>query len=329
MKPTITTSESQGLLELATMDALRGSQDLKDRLLLHLSTGAPSISDLAYAVKVRVKEDYKIIGKVGKKRKETPGYDVGTLRDIIGLRVVTLYRMDALRIIPLLIEAIDSSPDAGPFKRGSLEEIRVYSTNPHGDAQGLSGKLERLFKDQGYADRVEFVQTPSNYTSIHMVAWGWGKYQDQYRKLPIEIQIRTAFEDAWGEIEHGLKYKRKASPSVSPELDRLASSFAHLNVLKSLVDGVAQYADQIKIQLREMEVERTRSAYTRSAEEPLVRLAPLRDLPPEIKQAVQLAVGRTKPVLEGGLGLPLKERLDALDESLGELRLVKAGLSDL
>ena len=93
MKQTITTPEDQGQLELATMDALRGSQDLKDRLLLHLSTGAPSISDLAYAVKVRVKEDYKIIGKVAKKREETPGYDVGTLRDIIGLRVVTLYRM--------------------------------------------------------------------------------------------------------------------------------------------------------------------------------------------------------------------------------------------
>src|SRR5688500_9141553 len=89
-------------LELATMQVLRGADDVKRRLLVEMSTGTPAITDLAYAVKVRVKEDYKIVEKVLRKRaeKRDPTYDVSRLRDIVGLRVITLYRLDALKVIP-------------------------------------------------------------------------------------------------------------------------------------------------------------------------------------------------------------------------------------
>jgi ppGpp synthetase/RelA/SpoT-type nucleotidyltranferase len=95
-------------LDIKTLNALRGTVDVERRLRIEMSTGTPSISDSAYAIKIRVKEDYKIVEKVVRKRrdKNDPLYNVDRLRDIVGLRIVTLYRLDALTIIPLLLEKI-------------------------------------------------------------------------------------------------------------------------------------------------------------------------------------------------------------------------------
>lgn len=160
-------------LDLDTMDVLRGTTELRNRLLLEMSTGTPSISELAYAVKVRIKEDYKIVEKVKSKRVKTPDYCVKKLRDVLRLRIVTLYRLDALTIIPALLDKIRSSnldPHA-LFVPNSLEEVKIYSTNPRGDAQGLVSRIQEIFSARGLKDKVKIEDTPSNYTSIHMVTW--------------------------------------------------------------------------------------------------------------------------------------------------------------
>jgi hypothetical protein len=119
-------------LELATIDALRGANEPRDRLLLAVSTGTPAVSDLAYAVKVRVKEDYKIQDKVLLKRKKNPDYAVCNLRDVVGLRVITLYRLDALAIIPILVDLIQSGSDeTSLFKPNSLQaDVLVHHARP-------------------------------------------------------------------------------------------------------------------------------------------------------------------------------------------------------
>lgn len=122
------------VLELSTVDVLRGASDLKDRVLLAISSGTPAVADLAYAVKVRVKEDFKIVEKVQGKRLANSTYDPRNLRDIVGLRIMTLYRLDALAIIPALFAAIKAdTTETGPFDASSIEEIIIYSTNPTGD----------------------------------------------------------------------------------------------------------------------------------------------------------------------------------------------------
>lgn len=311
-------------LELQTLDALRGAADLRQRLVVEMATGTPAVSDLAYAVKVRVKEDYKIYEKVIGKRARRPDYGVDNLRDIVGLRIVTLYRLDALVIIPAILDVIQSgSSDTSLFKKDSIEEIIIYSTNPNGDPQGLSARLMSLFKSRGLGAVAKIDETPSNYTSIHMVAWGRGKYRESYREIPVEIQIRTAFEDVWGEIDHALKYKRvgmnsqEISPVSSP--DRLQTSFAHLNVLKTMIDGIAQYADQIKLQITELDGDRLRSSVSKPAEDPLVRLNPLRDLPELIKTQIEDAVRAVQPALEAGPAFEPTEKLRVVRESLAAL----------
>lgn len=57
-------------LDIKTLNALRGTVDVERRLRIEMSTGTPSISDSAYAIKIRVKEDYKIVEKVVRKRRD-------------------------------------------------------------------------------------------------------------------------------------------------------------------------------------------------------------------------------------------------------------------
>jgi hypothetical protein len=124
---------------------------------------------------------------------------------------------------------------------------------------------------------------------------GAGKYRDQQRSVPVEIQVRTAFEDVWGEIEHALKYKAPDIKSDEDEEELHRSNVTpHLNVLATMIDGMAQYADQIKIQIDEPKERRIRSIKSRLAERSLERLAGRQDIPAEVVKLVQDAVGHSR-----------------------------------
>lgn len=317
-------TEDERLL-LDVVEALRGADSLRERLTTRLQTGTPAVSDLAYAVTTRVKEDYKIVEKVKAKRADRPAYGVKDVTDLVGLRVITLYRMDIMTVIDALLDTIsrDVSEDA-VFVGGSIAEALIYSTNPTGDAQELPKKVKALFESRGIA--AEIVERPSNYTSIHILVQGRGRYREGYRLLPIEIQVRTALEDFWGQIEHGLKYKRQRVGSIRDE-QRLETSLNHLGVLKTLIDGVAQYADQIKVQIDEIETG-LRYGSSRSVEEPNARLRTLKGLPDDLHSKIEVAIKAAQPVLEESGGKPseripslsaLAVRLQALDEEVGAL----------
>jgi ppGpp synthetase/RelA/SpoT-type nucleotidyltranferase len=315
-------------LLLDVVKALRGADHLRDRLLTSLQSGTPAVADLAYAVKARVKEDYKVIEKITGKRIERPSYGVADVTDIVGLRIITLYRLDMLQVIDALLAAIDADKsESGAFVSGSISEIMIYSTNPTGDAQDLPKRMKALFEQRGFAANI--VEKPSNYTSIHILVMGRGRYRDGYRNLPIEIQIRTALEDVWGQIEHGLKYKRQRIEKREGNNDsrRLETSLNHLGVLKTLIDGVAQYADQIKLQIDELEPS-LRYGSSRSIEEPNARLKNLTDLPTPIREEIEAAVKEAQPVLEESAGKP-SERAHALSDVLTRLKNIESSVAEL
>jgi ppGpp synthetase/RelA/SpoT-type nucleotidyltranferase len=295
------TVDDTAILDLHTMDALRGADDVRRRLLLEMSTGTPAISDLAYAVKVRVKEDFKVVEKVLRKRKGGKlEYSVDRLRDLVGLRIVTLYRLDALEILPILLDRIATNslePDS-VFSRAGIEEIIIYSTNPTGDAQDLPGRVEALCQAFNLADRTRTENTPQNYTSIHIVVWCRGKYRGAYRDIPVEIQVRTAFEDVWGEIDHSLKYKREAeNETIDREAAaRLELNEAHLNVMKTLIDGLAQYGDQIKLQMEGDK--RIRSTTSRRSEQAVDRLPSIDGLDPAVLHMTQTVVAAAQAAID-------------------------------
>ena len=317
-------------LLLDVVEALRGADNLRERLLGALHSGTPAVADLAYAVKARVKEDYKVVDKIRDRRRGGPnqppklGYGVSDVTDIVGLRIVTLYRLDALEIIRALLETIEADRSASAaFVAGSVSEVKIYSTNPTGDVQKLPARLQELFHAQGLASVTSIAEKPSNYSSIHILLRGRGKYRDGYREVPVEIQVRTALEDVWGQIEHSLKYKRRAmrAADAASNVDaRLATTLSHLGALKTMIDGIAQYGDQIKLQIDELEPD-LRYSSSRSAEEPNARLAAQRDIPAEVRSEVAAAFAEAKPGLTDQ-SLTIGARLRALRIALSQLESV-------
>lgn len=295
-----------------------------------LQTGTPAVADLAYAVKARVKEDHKVIDKIkdrrsGGKGEPNPDYGVSDVTDLVGLRIVTLYRLDVIDIIEALLRAIDQDPSsAAAFVAGSISEVVIYSTNSTGDVQDLPNRVMRLFEDYGLGSPVcRIAEKPSNYSSIHILVRGRGKYRDGYRELPIEIQVRTALEDVWGQIEHSLKYKRKQLVSEnSPENARLATTLNHLGALKTMIDGIAQYGDQIKLQIDELEPE-LRYTASRHAEEPSARLAKIHDLPTQLRAEIADAIAQARPALSNSTE-PTSSRVRVLRLTLSRLERAEA-----
>lgn len=280
-------------LRLAANEVRHGADEARERIIQAMSIGSPSIRDIAYAINSRVKEDFKIYNKVLKKRAEKRlDYNVGNLRDIIGLRIVTLYRLDALDIIPTLLSLINSDDNPrgkNVFEPGSIEEVVIYSTNPTGDAQALPERLNTLFETNGLGDITHVDQRPSNYSSIHLVCWCKGKYGDSLLRIPVEIQIRTAFEDAWGEIDHKLKYKSKDTKLRLSEERAIKTALKHLNVMKAFIDGAAQYADQIRIQRDEVHGLIQPPEHLRPFDNALTKIKALGSIPPQVMRLIEVA----------------------------------------
>jgi ppGpp synthetase/RelA/SpoT-type nucleotidyltranferase len=230
------------------VQARSGARDIVARLQTLMNLGVPSISELAYTIRYRVKDHRKIMDKVSRKQEEKdPDYAVANIRDIVGVRIVTLFRVDAFDVIPRLVDLIRTNAGEGTalFLSTDLEEVKIYSTNPKGDAQALPERLAELFMSLGYSN-VEIEGTPSNYSSCHIVTWCRGRHDEGYANVPVEIQVRTALEDAWAEIDHKLKYKPGAHGLTVRDEIELQANKAHLGVMKAFVDGAAQYADQIR-----------------------------------------------------------------------------------
>jgi hypothetical protein len=101
----------------------------------------------------------------------------------------------------------------------------------------------------------------------------------------------------WGEIDHKLKYKREKDATPEEEA-KAANPLAHLNVMKTMIDGLAQYGDQIKIQMDEPSENRLRSIKSKLAEEPMERLCDLGPIPADMMEKIEATIGLARFVFE-------------------------------
>ena len=52
------------------------------------------IEKACYAVRLRVKPEARLVEKVGRKRETKPAYTIESITDVIGIRLITLFRRD-------------------------------------------------------------------------------------------------------------------------------------------------------------------------------------------------------------------------------------------
>ena len=205
-----------------------------------------------YAHKSRVKPAEKLIEKVRIKKQEPKkrNYKLEDITDVIGLRFVTLFRAEMPEVIKQVMELIlhqaDLSPN--PFSKKDVEEIIIYTTNSSNDS--MIGEVKEALKPFALKEgTLKIVSSKEGYSSIHIVTRLSKKIKvdgiDESYRLPVELQIRTVFEDAWGEIDHKYGYIIRANKAETEAVHNPESVLAHLKVLKKVADACGEYADLI------------------------------------------------------------------------------------
>lgn len=206
-----------------------------------------------YAYKSRVKPRKKLIEKRDRKIAQKPDYRLESIKDVVGLRLVTLFRRDMPEVVERVVDLIfhaNGTETNNPFVQNVFDEIVIYSTNPRYD--DITHQVKEVFKQRGIPNEVVKVeQSKEGYSSIHLVS----KLNRRIEELndcsggsyfvPAEIQIRTVFEDAWGEIDHKYGYVIRAGKDIGYPISNPEYVLGHLKVLKKFSDACAEYADII------------------------------------------------------------------------------------
>ncbi|MBU0631772.1 RelA/SpoT domain-containing protein [bacterium] len=178
-----------------------------------LNSGNPSI---VHSLKARIKDREHLREKL--KRKFTKGEEINDtnffeqITDFAGVRVIHLYQDQ----FPVIHNAIMKQIDKKNWVLG--EQPKAYTWDPESKV---------FFEELG----LEVEQKESFYTSIHYLV-------KPHNEFPFycEIQVRTLFEEIWGEIDHSVNYPLQTKNIATRE---------QLRVLSKLVGAGSRLADSI------------------------------------------------------------------------------------
>jgi Uncharacterized protein conserved in bacteria len=179
---------------------------------------------VVHSIKTRIKDTEHLREKIKRKWGDGPltcKNIFNRITDIAGVRVIHLHSKQFERIH----QGIQSRIDEGYW---SLHEPPVaYSWDPEATAYFQSLGLNAITRD-------------SYYTSIHYVV----KPQPG-AFLTCEIQVRTLFEEAWGEIDHSLNYPKPTDSLACREQLRVLAKLASTGTrLADSIFAVAQTEHQ-------------------------------------------------------------------------------------
>lgn len=170
-----------------------------------------------HSIKTRLKDPSHLAEKIF--RKEAVGRVISTenlfseITDLAGVRVLHLHQMQAADIHRFIMERVQTK------EWYLIEKPVAYSWDPDST---------EFFKGLG---NLKIQIKPSHYTSIHYVV--------RPRKGALaacEIQVRTLFEEIWGEIDHTVNYPKQTDNPATKE---------QLRVLSKLVSTGSRLADSI------------------------------------------------------------------------------------
>ncbi|MBA1187577.1 RelA/SpoT domain-containing protein [Pseudomonas entomophila] len=171
---------------------------------------------LIHTIKSRLKDaDHlheKILRKWSDKDPITPENIFSKITDLAGVRVLHLYQDQFTEIHKHIMNQVDNGDW---FLR---ESPVAYSWDP---------EASEFFTTLGLNAQTK----PTYYTSIHYVV-----SPKQGSTIYCEIQVRTLFEEIWGEIDHTINYPNPTTSKACKE---------QLRVLSKLVSTGTRLADSI------------------------------------------------------------------------------------
>jgi ppGpp synthetase/RelA/SpoT-type nucleotidyltranferase len=179
-----------------------------------LNSGTPAV---IHSTRSRLKDDDHLAQKISRKRAEgreiNAGNILSSITDLAGLRVLHLHQSQFGEIHNFIKRKIGSKG----WKL--LERPIAYTWDPDSVI---------YFKGFGLRTAVK----PSYYTSVHYLI----APANSAAGICCEVQVRTLFEEAWGEIDHSINY---------PEPTQVRANIEQLRVLSRLVSTGSRLADSI------------------------------------------------------------------------------------
>ena len=290
----------------------------------------PSIHSVNYRIKDREHLMEKIIRKslTNSELKFTKDNYRALISDLIGVRVLHLYREDWTSIHGFLCGHWN-------FAEPPIAYIR----------QGDPDKLSRYYSEQS----CEVREHPHGYRSVHYVLC-----KDAHSMIcPVEIQTRTLFEEAWGEIDHSVRYPYYSDNEVlgrlSGILSRLSADADDLGTyMRFLKERTITQEEEHRLELKEKNriIDSLRSQINGleiDSQEKLLldkELGALKDAPKK-EQAAPLDLPWLDNLVESNLfkqisskveGFIRKTKIDPIPVSMDDLDVMKnaqKGLLDL
>lgn len=173
-------------------------------------------TSVIHSLKYRIKDVEHLRDKLNRKRLEgriiTPDSLFSEITDLAGVRVLHLYQDQFSVIHNKIVEKVASGDWV------FAEPPKAYTWDP---------EAQDYFEGLG----IDCHQKESYYTSTHYLV----KPRED-SPLTCEIQVRTLFEEVWGEIEHTINYPYQTDSVACKE---------QLRVLSKLVSTGTRLADSI------------------------------------------------------------------------------------
>lgn len=180
-----------------------------------------------HSTRVRVKSPRSLARKIVRKQTDKPERNIcfsnykEEVRDLIGLRALHLFKEDWRPIHRAILERWNLHPDEQP-----LAYLR----------EGDNKKLKQAWEDAG----LNVIEREGGYRSLHFIV------QTPFDKTPCyaEIQVRTLFEEAWGEVDHQVRYPDHQGNELLGE---------YLLILNRLAGGADEMASLL-LQIKELQI---------------------------------------------------------------------------
>lgn len=267
---------------------LVGADKMMKLIANALEFGSNSILDQSYGVKSRVKTPTSLVEKVLDKRAEGDDeYSLTSVTDIVGFRFLVLFKQDLISLVSSFAEFLKkfhSEPTSilsGDSLAEGIKEVIVYKTNVSEDSYlSIFSQLKSFFKSHGFPeDFVKLDSKDTKYSSVHIVVNGLVYVGGQAKTIPVEFQLRTVFEDIWGEVEHRLIYKNQRLQDMDDSEIRQKWGLLLMKNLKDQLDVGSEAADSAYFELLfEDSVETTRGSASSRA---LLVLESIQDILPQ------------------------------------------------
>lgn len=217
---------------------------------------AQNYMDQFYLVKFRVKSIESIAGKFQRKKRRGDVIEhPKELTDLLGIRVVTTFRSElpsALEMVLNCVNRQDTYPyNQAPFIKNSVVEVIFYDSEKEGvDPSSIHQRLVPILETFNATGVYRRRQSKREYSSIHVMCLA--DPEDEFWPkggAPVEIQIRTIFEDVWCEIDHRYNYslvRDKADRAHEQQVEAVhLPTFRLVQALRTQQDAAVRIADQI------------------------------------------------------------------------------------